>query len=140
MIRRTVHNHLNIRSAKTYIPYQDLESRHMLLGFLQQPDRWDAHLHRFTNSLTTQMVFGFRTTDIDDPKMHQLFDGFADFSECIDSPMAKVIECFPFLQHMPGFLLPVKRRAQDLYEKERKLYVGHWMTAKEKIQNSTANV
>lgn len=74
MIRGTVHDHLNIRAAKSYIPYQDLENRQMLLGFLERPDRWDAHLRRYTNSLTTQMVFGFRTTDIDDAKMHQLFD------------------------------------------------------------------
>jgi hypothetical protein len=74
MIRKTVHQHLNIKAARSYIPYQDLENRKMMVDFLEKPDRWQDHLRRYTNSLTTQMVYGFRTTSTDDPKMHQLFD------------------------------------------------------------------
>ncbi|KAF2653084.1 cytochrome P450 [Lophiostoma macrostomum CBS 122681] len=138
MIRRTVHNHLNIRSARSYIPYQDLESLQMLLGVLETPDRWDAHLRRFTNSMTTQMVFGFRTTDIDDAKMHQLFDGFADFSECIMSPAARLIDMYSFVKYLPEFLVPVKRKARKLHEEEMRLFKGHWLVAKEKALNGTA--
>jgi hypothetical protein len=112
----------------------------MLLGVLDTPDRWDAHLRRFTNSLTTQMVFGFRTTDIDDPKMHQLFDGFADFSECIVSPAARVIEVYPFVKYLPEFLMPVKKKARKLHEKEMRLFKGHWLVAKEKALKGTASV
>ena len=73
MIRKIVHNNLNIRAAKTYVPYQDLENKHMLAGLLESPDLFFDHIRRYTNSLTTQMVFGFRTPDIDDPKLKQLF-------------------------------------------------------------------
>ena len=45
----------------------------MLVGFLDQPSLFVDHIRRYTNSLTTQMVFGFRTTSIDDPKLKQLF-------------------------------------------------------------------
>ncbi|KAF2195125.1 cytochrome P450 [Zopfia rhizophila CBS 207.26] len=138
MIRRTVHNQLNIRAAKSYIPYQDLENRQMLLGFLERPERWQDHLRRYTNSLTTQMVFGFRTTDLDDPKLHQLFNGFAHFSEIINSPTAAVIDVFPFLKYIPDALLPSKKRARQLHEREAELYVGHWLNVKKDIQNKTA--
>lgn len=74
MIRKTVHTNLNIKVAKTYIPYQDLESKALLLGFLESPDLFIDHIRRYTSSLTTQMVFGFRTNNIDDPKLKQLFD------------------------------------------------------------------
>ncbi|PSN66267.1 cytochrome P450 [Corynespora cassiicola Philippines] len=139
MIRKTIHNHLNIKAAKSYIPYQDLENRQMLLDLLERPNRWKDHLRRYTNSLTTQMVFGFRTQDVDDPKMHQLYDGFADFSECVGSAEAKVFDVFPFLKHVPDFLVPIKRRANRLHEEEHKLYLGHWMDVKKRIQNGTAN-
>lgn len=46
----------------------------MLVGFLDEANRWEDHIRRYTNALTAQMVFGFRTTSIDDPKMHRLFD------------------------------------------------------------------
>jgi hypothetical protein len=73
MIRRIVHNNLNIKAAKTYVPYQDLENKNMLLDLLETPDMFIDHIRRYTNSLTTQMIFGFRTTSIHDPKLKQLF-------------------------------------------------------------------
>jgi hypothetical protein len=73
MIRKIVHNNLNIKAAKTYVPYQDLENKAMLVGFLESPDLFIDHIRRYTNSLTTQMIFGFRTRSIDDPKLKQLY-------------------------------------------------------------------
>lgn len=73
MIRKLVHNNLNIKAARTYVPYQDLENKAMLLGFLEKPNQFVDHIRRYTNSLTTQMVFGFRTTSTEDPKLKQLY-------------------------------------------------------------------
>ncbi len=73
MIRKVVQNSLNITASRTYIPYQDLESKAMLLGFVERPSAFMDHIRRFTNSLTTQMIFGFRTTETDDPKLMQLY-------------------------------------------------------------------
>ena len=33
-----IHNTLNIKAATTYVPYQDLESKQMLRGLLDQPN------------------------------------------------------------------------------------------------------
>lgn len=74
MIRKMVHNILNIKAAKSYVPYQDLENKMMLCGFLDEPNEFVGHIRRYTNSLTTQMVFGFRTLSMNDPKLIQLFD------------------------------------------------------------------
>lgn len=73
-MRSLVHDHLNVRASISYTPYQDLENRQMLLGMLERPGRWVDHLRRYSNALTTQIVFGFRTTSIDDEKMHALFE------------------------------------------------------------------
>ena len=73
MVCKIVHNNLNIKAARTYVPYQDLENKNMLIGFLEKPDLFADHIRRYTNSLTTQMIFGFRTTRIHDPKLKQLF-------------------------------------------------------------------
>ncbi|KAJ4289855.1 hypothetical protein N0V90_011187 [Kalmusia sp. IMI 367209] len=73
-MRSLVHDHLNLRASDSYVPYQDLENRQMLLGFLEQPNRWRDHIRRYTNALTTQIIFGFRTIDINDKNMHALFE------------------------------------------------------------------
>ena len=71
MIRKMVHNILNINAARSYVPYQELENKQMLVGLLDTPNQFIDHIRRYTNSLTTQMVFGFRTIDINDPKLKQ---------------------------------------------------------------------
>lgn len=66
-----MHNTLNIRTAVAYVPYQELESKEMMLGFLNDPKDFVGHLRRFSSSLTTQMVFGFRNISPQDPRMLQ---------------------------------------------------------------------
>lgn len=73
MGHRTIHNIVNVKAAVTYIPYQDLENKIMLRGFLDEPQAFLNHLRRFTFLLSTQIIFGYRAPDIEDPNMWQLF-------------------------------------------------------------------
>ncbi|KIV84705.1 hypothetical protein PV11_00473 [Exophiala sideris] len=137
MIHKMIHNILNIKAAVTYVPYQDLENKFMLLGLLNQPDEFANHMRRYTNSLTTQMVFGFRTLDINDPKLQQLFHGFEKWAEVTGSAAAQVLDLFPILQKLPKFMVPNYRYAEALHKEEKKLYVGHWLNAKKAIKDGT---
>lgn len=138
MIRKVVHNNLNIKAARTYVPYQDLENKAMLAGFLEEPDCFVDHIRRYTNSLTTQMVFGFRTTSIDDPKLKQLFYGFEQFCAVTGTTTAALLDVFPFLRVLPDFAVPLRKYAKELHSKERELYVGHFLNAKTALKNGTA--
>ncbi|KAF2640636.1 cytochrome P450 [Massarina eburnea CBS 473.64] len=136
-IRSTIHEHLNINASKSYIPYQDLETRQLLVNFLDNPTRWVDHLKLLTNSLTTQMVFGFRVTDPDDEKMQQVYTGFQRFGEIFFTVAAQMMDCYPIFRSFPEVLMPIKRTAREHHEIERELYCGHWLTAKEKLQAGT---
>ena len=74
MIQKMVHNILHLNAAKSYVPYQILENQRMLVDLLDTPDRFVDHIRRYANSLTTQMIFGFRTTDVDDPKLLRMYE------------------------------------------------------------------
>ncbi|KAF1944974.1 cytochrome P450 [Clathrospora elynae] len=139
MIRKIIHNNLNITAAKAYVPYQDLENRAMLLGFLESPDLFIDHIRRYTTSLTTQMVFGFRTTSIHDPKLLQLFSGFEKFSEIIGKQTAALLDVFPVLRVLPDFALPLRKYAKKLHERESELYIGHYLKVKKAIKSGDAN-
>ncbi|KAI0451231.1 cytochrome P450 [Xylaria acuta] len=138
MLRGIVHNSLNIKASRAYVPYQDLENKAMLLGFLEQPSRFFNHIRRYTNSISTQMIFGFRTLDIDDPKLEQLIHSFEHWSELAGSQTAALLDVFPILRHLPDAFLPTKRYARKLHEKEFALYVGHYLTAKRKLKEGKA--
>ncbi|KAH9861055.1 hypothetical protein IAQ61_010791 [Plenodomus lingam] len=138
MIRKIVHNNLNIKAAKTYVPYQDLENKAMLMGLLETPELFIDHINRYSNSLTTQMIFGFRTTSIHDPKLKQLYSGVAAFSEIIGTQTAAVLDLFPIFRSLPDILLPLRRYAKELHRKESELYIGHWLRIKQAIKNGKA--
>ncbi|KAL7623161.1 hypothetical protein AAE478_006842 [Parahypoxylon ruwenzoriense] len=138
MVRKLVHNNLNVKAARTYVPYQDLENKAMLLGFLEQPVQFIDHIRRYTNSLSTQMLFGFRTTSIEDPKLKQLYHGFEKFCEVAMSQSASVVDVFPILRHLPNALVPMKKYSEELHRKERRLYEGHYLEAKRKLREGKA--
>jgi hypothetical protein len=73
MIHKTIHNILNIKAAVTYVPYQDLENKIMLQGFLDEPHAFLDHIRRYTFSLSTQIIFGYRAPSTKDPNLQQLF-------------------------------------------------------------------
>lgn len=72
-VRKVVHNTLNINAVQEYIPYQDLENRAMLVRLLEQPEQFIDIVRLYANSLTTQMIFGYRTTSTEDPRFKQFF-------------------------------------------------------------------
>lgn len=72
-----MHQILSVSAARTYIPYQDLENKAMLLGFLGTPDDFVEHLRHYTASLTTQMMFGKRTASVRDTRFTKAFDVYA---------------------------------------------------------------
>ncbi|KNG46886.1 cytochrome p450 [Stemphylium lycopersici] len=137
-IRRIVHISLSINASKAYVPYQDLENKAMLMGLLEEPDRFVDHIRRYTNSLTTQMIFGFRTESIDDPRLKQLYHGFEKFCEVAGSQVAALLDVFPILRSLPDWILPIKRHAKRLHDEESKLYIGHWSDFKKASENGTA--
>ncbi|KAH6879558.1 cytochrome p450 monooxygenase [Thelonectria olida] len=137
MIHRMIHKALNIKAAVTYVPYQDLENKVLLAGILDTPKNFLLHIRRFTYSLSTQMIFGYRCTSNQDPNLLQLFHCFEKWGELSGSSSAQVADLYPVLQKLPNFLAPNVNYAKRLHKIEKKLYVGHWMRAKNAILDGT---
>ncbi|KAL3459690.1 cytochrome P450 [Aspergillus heterothallicus] len=136
MFRKMVHGLLNVVTSKSYVPYQMLENKQMLYEFLTQPDDFLKHIRRYSNALTTTMVFGWRTPTYEDQKMKQLFDGFSEFAAINQTGAAAFIDFFPLLRKLPAFLLPTQNKARELHKHEKALYKGHWLKAKDDIRNN----
>lgn len=132
-----VHTLLNANVARTYVPYQMLENKQMLYDFLHQPEGFLKHIRRYSNALTTTMVFGWRTPIYEDAKMEQLFDGFSEFAEINQTGTAALIDFFPLLRKLPSFILPTQERARSMHRREKSLYLGHWLKAKQAIKDGT---
>ncbi|KAK4998429.1 hypothetical protein LTR66_002329 [Elasticomyces elasticus] len=138
MVRKLVHALLNVEAARSYVPYQVLENKQMLFQMLEQPDQFLQNIRRYSNALTTSMVFGWRTATYDDPKMIQLFEGFGEFAKINQTGTAALIDFYPPLRWLPDWVLTTQRKARELHKQERALYVGHWLNAKNAVRDGTA--
>lgn len=140
MMRRIVHTALNIDVAKSYIPYQDLESVQLLVGLLEKPDRFFDHIHRYSNSLTTQIVFGWRTPTIDNPRTTKLFDNIAKLSAMGSSPLGMMLDMFPLLQSLPDWMMPLRKEAEDFHREEKKMHTENFTNTKDALAKGKALV
>lgn len=129
-----------MKAADSHVPYQDLESRQLLVGFLDAPELFESHIKRYTNSQTTQTVYGFRTTSIHDPQLKQFFESFEEVMLAASNTAAALLDVYPVLRRLPEFLVPIKRRAKSLHETEKTLYMGHWLAAKKAAEKDTLKV
>jgi hypothetical protein len=135
--RKMIHSLLNLNVANKYVPYQMLENKQMLNDLLDTPDDFLEHIRRYSNALTTSMVFGWRTPTYADAKLQQLFDGFGKFADINQTGVAALVDFFPWLRWLPDWALTMQAYAKELHREERRLYVGHWMKAKEEIKAGT---
>ncbi|KAI1660860.1 putative cytochrome P450 [Daldinia decipiens] len=126
MARKFVHRILGITAARTYVPYQDLENKAMLLGFLETPDDFISHIRRYTTSLTTQMTFGFRTTTIKDPRFKEIFD------------TAALLDLIPILRRLPERIINVKSEGREIHERELELFREYYLKTKGRLHDGTA--
>ncbi|KAF7548490.1 hypothetical protein G7Z17_g7005 [Cylindrodendrum hubeiense] len=126
-----------IASGDLRLVVMDLENKIFLSNLLDTPNDLLYHLRRFTYSLSTQMIFGYRCTDNKDPNLLQLFKSFDKWGELAGSSSAQLADLYPIMQKLPEFMAPNVRYAKELHKIEKKNYVHHWMKAKEALDAGT---
>ncbi|KIA75782.1 hypothetical protein HK57_00396 [Aspergillus ustus] len=140
MVRKLAHGVLNVAVARSYVPYQDLENRAMLVGLLHTPDAFIGHIRRYTTSLTTQMTFGYRTPAVDDPNLVEMFENFERLSELAGTQVAALLDLFPILRALPDFLLPSRKLGNEVHKRELGLFMRHLSNAREQLRSGKAKV
>ncbi|PFH62264.1 hypothetical protein XA68_14395 [Ophiocordyceps unilateralis] len=138
MVRKLAHGVLNVAVARSYVPYQDLENKAMLMGFLKDPQDFISHIRRYTTSLTTQMTFGYRTPTSDDPNLIEMFENFERLSELAGTQVAALLDLFPILRRLPDFLLPSRKLGREVHKREMNLFMRHFLNARKQLSSGTA--
>lgn len=112
----------------------------MINGLLDDPSTFRDHIRRYTHSLTTQLVLGFRTVDNNDPKLLRIYDEFESWSQLLGKAVSVIVDLYPPLRYLPDVLLPVRREAKNLHQAQLGLFREHWGSTREKIQNGISQV
>ncbi|KAK1765113.1 cytochrome P450 [Phialemonium atrogriseum] len=122
---------LNLRSASSYRPLQDMESKQLLFDVLGEYDEFgekgvDFH-HHFERAMASTIYclnYGYR---LKTGYEKELMDGKRVQAEFARTGQvgAYLVDSFPSLNYLPKFLAPWKKEGEELYELERQLHVGN---------------
>ncbi|KAF2475793.1 putative cytochrome P450 [Lindgomyces ingoldianus] len=140
MIRKLAHTALHINKAVTYVPYQEIENKQMLYDMMEKPADLLEHFRRYSSSLTTSMVFGFRWKHFNDPRLQKMFHILDNFSRINSQGHAAIIDFYPILRQIPDWLAPIKREAKEHHKVEKENFLEYWLTAKNAIINKLPSV
>lgn len=109
---------LNATPAAAYLPLQTLESRQLMHDLLTQAGGSGTNVQgifqRAVASTIHTLLYGFRVKNSNDPILRavvKLNDEFSDFIQV----GAHIVDQFPVLNNLPGFLAPWKAKADNHY-------------------------
>ncbi|OJD35711.1 cytochrome p450 [Diplodia corticola] len=139
MMRKMNHALLNVNVAKSYVPYQDLENKQMLVELLDDPDSLLQHVRRYSSSLVASIVFGWRTPSYDNAKLNEFYSAFGEFVALAQTAGAALPDFYPLLRKLPGIFQPRVQQARRLHVAEKALYLSNWLAAKRAVASGTAN-
>ncbi|EXJ74999.1 uncharacterized protein A1O5_01695 [Cladophialophora psammophila CBS 110553] len=119
--RKLYHQFLNINKAGRYIPYQDLETKQLIVDLLENPANFEDLITRSTLSIATSMAYGFRVLDTKSEVMQELFKNTHGFFVMVNS--SKLLDWYPqlrpLLRLMPSWLYPMAREAKQIFYREK---------------------
>ncbi|VBB79476.1 Putative Cytochrome P450 E-class, group I [Podospora comata] len=118
---------LGERAAKAYVKIQDLESKQLLLDLLRgggRPINPHDEIERMTASVIYTLFYGQRVREADDAILLQAHAVNHEFDQL--AQVGKyLVDSFPVLNRLPGFLAPWKAEAAEHWGKQRALHVGN---------------
>lgn len=118
---------LSERAARAYLPFQDLESKQLLFGLLEDIDRpidCHSHMERMTASIIYALFYSHRVRTAADPILLQAHAVNHEFDQL--AQVGKyLVDSFPVLNKLPKFLTPWKAEAASHWERQRSLHVGN---------------
>ncbi|KAF4808755.1 Cytochrome P450 monooxygenase patH [Colletotrichum siamense] len=120
--RKVMHQILNATQRNIFEPFQDLESKALLLNYLERPDEWWKSHGAFSGSVIMSVVFG-RRAGVDDANLSDSLAVSEEFVEYL-MPGRAIVDHFPFLADIPWFksLQPWRWYGDDLYKRTRAVY------------------
>lgn len=109
---------LNATPAAAYLPFQTLESQQLMQDLLENAGGASAevqgHFQRTVASIIHTLLYGFRVEDFNDPVLRTVVKLNEEFSEFIQVG-AHIVDQFPVLNNLPGFLAPWQAKAENHY-------------------------
>ncbi|KAH7351469.1 putative cytochrome P450, partial [Pyrenochaeta sp. MPI-SDFR-AT-0127] len=133
--RKTYHLRLNVKSANQYLPYQTFDSIQLLNDMLDVPEDFSRHLQRYTTSVASTVLYGWRTSDARKGYVQDLMDWMDKTSEAANLQVVDLYPSLrPLLQIVPEALNPFRKKLSAIKRIEDRLFFDLLDNAKQRIK------
>lgn len=109
---------LNATPAAAYLPFQTLESQQLIHDLLENAGGAGTNVREYFQrtvaSIMHTLLYGFRIKDANDPVLRAVIKLNDEFIEFIQVG-AHIVDQFPVLNNLPGFLAPWQAKAENHY-------------------------
>lgn len=138
--RKLYHQFLNINKAARYVPYQDLETKQLLIDLMNHPTQWESLITRTTMSVGMSMSYGIRIADPKSEFMQELLTNIHGFFVMVNS--SKLLDWYPQLRPLvsvlPSWVYPMTRKAKQIFYRERAQFRQLYEDAQAASQSDTS--
>ncbi|RTE70058.1 hypothetical protein BHE90_015554 [Fusarium euwallaceae] len=133
------HVRLNVKSADRYLPYQAFDSLQLINDLAVRPEGWVQHVQRYTASISTALLYGWRTPATDTGYVKDLLEWMDVTSEAANFQLVDFYAFLRPLYHfLPYWMLPSKRKLRNLQNLENRVFTQLLNRAKERIESGNA--
>ncbi|KAF3009190.1 hypothetical protein E8E14_005932 [Neopestalotiopsis sp. 37M] len=133
------HIRLNVKSADRYVPYQEFDSLQLMNDLATRPEGWVQHVQRYTASISTALLYGWRTPATNTGYVKDLLEWMDVTSEAANFQLVDFYAFLrPIYQILPYWALPSKKKLHDLQKLEERVFMQLLDKAKEKIESGNA--
>ncbi|KAJ7267773.1 cytochrome P450 [Mycena rebaudengoi] len=111
-LRKALHAQLRPTIAADYYPIQQINAQHHILDLLRDPANHIAHAQGYAASVILSLTYGKPTRTLsNDPIVQEVNASQARLGAAL-VPGAYLVEAYPFLRYMPGYLSELRRQHQ----------------------------
>ncbi|KAK0442507.1 cytochrome P450 [Desarmillaria tabescens] len=112
-LNRAFHAHLKTNKAAAYEPIQLRHAKKLIVNILDDPKRFTEYTKIYAASVILALTYGKMTpTTYNDPDLQQMILE-ANRLRMTNSPGAYLVDTFPVLRWVPGYLSELKKWHQD---------------------------
>ncbi|KAI0096816.1 putative cytochrome P450 [Hypoxylon sp. NC0597] len=119
---------LNQKASSAYLPFQEMESKQMLFDLLINAGGSGTDCHGYFERTAASTIFalfyGFRVKSSEDPTLLAVLALDEDFSQFVRVG-EHIVDTFPVLNYLPGFLAPWKAKAESHWRRQCALHGGN---------------
>lgn len=123
----------------TKVVLQTFDSLQLLHDLVDRPDDWVEHVRRYTASISTTLLYGWRTPRTGTGYVKDLLEWMEVTSEALNF---NLVDFYPFLKVIyditPHWLLPSKHKLHELQKLENRVFYDLLNRAKDKLKTGQA--